>query len=225
LTRVGVVTFPGSLDDVDAARAVSKAGGEPVSLWHDDADIKAVDAVILPGGFSFGDYLRAGAIASLSPVVETVVKEAAAGLPVLGICNGFQILCEVGLLPGALTRNAGLRFVCRDQRLRVEDVNSPWLRNYYVGQELVIPVKNGEGCYQISKDELSELERSGMVFLRYIEENPNGSLADVAGVRNAQGNVLGLMPHPEHAIDVLTGPSTDGLGFFNSIVDSLVKAG
>jgi len=220
-----VVTFPGSLDDVDAARAVSKAGGEPVSLWHDDADIKAVDAVILPGGFSFGDYLRAGAIASLSPVVETVVKEAAAGLPVLGICNGFQILCEVGLLPGALTRNAGLRFVCRDQRLRVEDVNSPWLRNYYVGQELVIPVKNGEGCYQISKDELSELERSGMVFLRYIEENPNGSLADVAGVRNAQGNVLGLMPHPEHAIDVLTGPSTDGLGFFSSIVDSLVKAG
>ena len=225
MTRVGVVTFPGSLDDVDAARAVSKAGGEPVSLWHDDADIKAVDAVILPGGFSFGDYLRAGAIASLSPVVETVVKEAAAGLPVLGICNGFQILCEVGLLPGALTRNAGLRFVCRDQRLRVEDVNSPWLRNYYVGQELVIPVKNGEGCYQISKDELSELERSGMVFLRYIEDNPNGSLADVAGVRNAQGNVLGLMPHPEHAIDVLTGPSTDGLGFFNSIVDSLVKAG
>lgn len=225
MTRVGVVTFPGSLDDVDAARAVSKAGGEPVSLWHDDVDIKAVDAVILPGGFSFGDYLRAGAIASLSPVVETVVKEAAAGLPVLGICNGFQILCEVGLLPGALTRNAGLRFVCRDQRLRVEDVNSPWLRNYYVGQELVIPVKNGEGCYQISKDELSELERSGMVFLRYIEENPNGSLADVAGVRNAQGNVLGLMPHPEHAIDVLTGPSTDGLGFFSSIVDSLVKAG
>jgi len=225
LTRVGVVTFPGSLDDVDAARAVSKAGGEPVSLWHDDADIKAVDAVILPGGFSFGDYLRAGAIASLSPVVETIVKEAAAGLPVLGICNGFQILCEVGLLPGALTRNAGLRFVCRDQRLRVEDVNSPWLRNYYVGQELVIPVKNGEGCYQISKDELSELERSGMVFLRYIEENPNGSVADVAGVRNAQGNVLGLMPHPEHAIDVLTGPSTDGLGFFSSIVDSLVKAG
>lgn len=225
MTRVGVVTFPGSLDDVDAARAVSKAGGEPVSLWHDNVDIKAVDAVILPGGFSFGDYLRAGAIASLSPVVETVVKEAAAGLPVLGICNGFQILCEVGLLPGALTRNAGLRFVCRDQRLRVEDVNSPWLRNYYVGQELVIPVKNGEGCYQISKDELSELERSGMVFLRYIEENPNGSLADVAGVRNAQGNVLGLMPHPEHAIDVLTGPSTDGLGFFSSIVDSLVKAG
>ena len=220
-----MVTFPGSLDDVDAARAVSKAGGEPVSLWHDDADIKAVDAVILPGGFSFGDYLRAGAIASLSPVVETIVKEAAAGLPVLGICNGFQILCEVGLLPGALTRNAGLRFVCRDQRLRVEDVNSPWLRNYYVGQELVIPVKNGEGCYQISKDELSELERSGMVFLRYIEENPNGSVADVAGVRNAQGNVLGLMPHPEHAIDVLTGPSTDGLGFFSSIVDSLVKAG
>ena len=220
-----MVTFPGSLDDVDAARAVSKAGGEPVSLWHDDADIKAVDAVILPGGFSFGDYLRAGAIASLSPVVETVVKEAAAGLPVLGICNGFQILCEVGLLPGALTRNAGLRFVCRDQRLRVEDVNSPWLRNYYVGQELVIPVKNGEGCYQISKDELSELERSGMVFLRYVEQNPNGSVADVAGVRNAQGNVLGLMPHPEHAIDVLTGPSTDGLGFFSSIVDSLVKAG
>ena len=225
MTRVGVVTFPGSLDDVDAARAVSKAGGEPVSLWHDDADIKAVDAVILPGGFSFGDYLRAGAIASLSPVVETVVKEAAAGLPVLGICNGFQILCEVGLLPGALTRNAGLRFVCRDQRLRVEDVNSPWLRNYYVGQELVIPVKNGEGCYQISKAELTELERSGMVFLRYVEQNPNGSVADVAGVRNAQGNVLGLMPHPEHAIDVLTGPSTDGLGFFSSIVDSLVKAG
>jgi phosphoribosylformylglycinamidine synthase len=220
-----VVTFPGSLDDVDAARAVSKAGGEPVSLWHDDADIKAVDAVILPGGFSFGDYLRAGAIASLSPVVETVVKEAAAGLPVLGICNGFQILCEVGLLPGALTRNARLRFVCRDQRLRVEDVNSPWLRNYYVGQELVIPIKNGEGCYQISKDELSELERSGMVFLRYVEQNPNGSVADVAGVRNAQGNVLGLMPHPEHAIDVLTGPSTDGFGFFSSIVDSLVKAG
>ena len=225
MTRVGVVTFPGSLDDVDAARAVRRAGGEPVSLWHEDSDLKDVAAVILPGGFSFGDYLRAGALASLSPVVEKIVKEATAGMPVLGICNGFQILCEVGLLPGALTRNAGLRFVCRDQRLKVEDVNSPWLHDYYIGQELVIPVKNGEGCYQIAKAELSELESSGMAFLRYVDGNPNGSLADIAGVRNVQGNVVGLMPHPEHAIDKLTGPSTDGLGFFSSIVNSLVKAG
>lgn len=225
MTRVGVVTFPGSLDDEDAARAVKRAGGEPVSLWHEDAELPEVDAVILPGGFSFGDYLRAGAIASLSPVVQAVVKEASQGLPVLGICNGFQILCEVGLLPGALTRNARLRFVCRDQRLKITDANSPWLSKYQVGQELVIPVKNGEGCYQIAKTELIELEQNGMVFLKYLDVNPNGSVADIAGVRNASGNVVGLMPHPEHAIDSLTGPSTDGLGFFTSIVDSLVKTG
>jgi phosphoribosylformylglycinamidine synthase len=223
--RVGVVTFPGSLDDLDAARAVNQAGGDAVALWHEEPSIKDVDAVILPGGFSFGDYLRAGAIASLSPVVETVVKQAAQGLPVLGICNGFQILCEVGLLPGALTRNSGLRFVCRDQRLRIDNVESPWLRDFELGQELVIPVKNGEGCYQISSEELQDLERSGMAFLRYIDGNPNGSVAEIAGVRNAAGNVVGLMPHPEHAIDTLTGPSCDGLKFFTSIVKSMTRVG
>ncbi len=218
MTRVGVVTFPGSLDDVDAVRAVERAGGEAVKLWHGDAELHGVDAVVLPGGFSFGDYLRAGAIASLSPVVESINKAAAAGLPVMGICNGFQVLCEIGLLPGALTRNVGLRFVCLDQTLKVCDTDSPWLSKYKRGQELVIPVKNGEGCFQLPQNQIETLEDEGMVFLKYAGTNPNGSMADIAGVRSADGNVIGLMPHPEHAIDSLTGPSADGLGFFESIV-------
>lgn len=219
MTRVGVVTFPGSLDDIDAVRAIERAGGEAVKLWHDDPNLNGVDAVVLPGGFSFGDYLRAGAIASLSPVVKSIHKGALSGMPVMGICNGFQILCEIGLLPGALTRNKGLRFVCRDQRLEVTDVKSPWLREYQIGQELFIPVKNGEGCFQLPLEKVKELENQGLVFLKYLVDNPNGSVADIAGLRNANGNVLGLMPHPEHAIDELTGPSSDGLGFFKAIVD------
>lgn len=219
MKRIGVVTFPGSLDDVDAARAIERAGGEAVKLWHGDSDLAGVDAVVLPGGFSFGDYLRAGAIASLSPVVESISKAAAAGLPIMGICNGFQVLCEIGLLPGALTRNVGLRFVCRDQRLEICDNTGPWLSGYKVGQELLIPVKNGEGCFQVSTELVADLERDGLVFMKYLGDNPNGSLANIAGVRNAEGNVIGMMPHPEHAIDELTGPSKDGLGFFESIVD------
>jgi phosphoribosylformylglycinamidine synthase len=218
MTRVGVVTFPGSLDDVDAIRAVERVGGEAVKLWHEEPDLHDVDAVVLPGEFSFGHYLRAGAIARLSPVVESITKAAAQGLPVMGICNGFQILCEVGLLPGALTRNTGLRFVCRDQGLEIMNVSSPWLTEYEVGQRLVIPVKNGEGCYQLPTEQIEHLETQGAVFLKYIGQNPNGSLHDIAGVRNQEGNVIGLMPHPEHAIDELTGPSVDGLGFFKSIV-------
>jgi phosphoribosylformylglycinamidine synthase I len=211
--RIGVITFPGSLDDRDAARAVRLAGAEPVSLWHGDRDLSGVDAVVLPGGFSYGDYLRCGAIARFSPVMSELVPAARAGLPVLGICNGFQILCEAHLLPGALTRNAGLRFVTRDLRLRVENAQTAWTRAYRAGQQLIVPLKSGEGAYAADPDTLADLERSGQVVLRYASGTPNGS---VAGVSNAAGNVVGLMPHPEHAVDGLTGPSADGLGFFAS---------
>jgi phosphoribosylformylglycinamidine synthase I len=216
--RIGVVTFPGSLDDRDAARAVRLAGAEPVSLWHGDRDLSGVDAAVLPGGFSYGDYLRCGAIARFSPVMSELVPAARAGLPVLGICNGFQILCEAHLLPGALTRNAGLKFVTRDVRLRVENAQTAWTRAYRAGQQIVVPLKSGEGAYAAAPDTLADLEASGQVVIRYASGNPNGSAASIAGVSNAEGNVVGLMPHPEHAVDGLTGPSADGLGFFASAV-------
>jgi phosphoribosylformylglycinamidine synthase len=215
---VGIVTFPGSLDDRDAARAVRLAGAEPVSLWHGDRDLRGVDAVILPGGFSYGDYLRCGAIARFAPVMSELVPAAGAGLPVLGICNGFQILCEAHLLPGALTRNAGLRFITRDVRLRVENERTAWTSAYRRGQEIVVPLKSGEGAYAADPGTLAELERSGRVVLRYADGNPNGSAAAIAGVCNAAGNVVGLMPHPEHAVSSLTGPSTDGLGLFAPVL-------
>jgi phosphoribosylformylglycinamidine synthase len=222
--RIGVVTFPGSLDDRDALRAARAAGAEPVPLWHGDHDLRRVDAVVLPGGFSYGDYLRAGAIASFAPIMAEVVAAARAGLPVLGICNGFQVLCEAGLLPGALIRNAGSHFVCRDQTLRVESADTAWTGEYAAGAEIVVPVKNGEGRYVADESTLDELEASGRVAFRYVGGNPNGALRDIAGIRNEAGNVVGLMPHPEHAIDPLTGPSADGLGLFVSVLKQLTAA-
>ncbi|GAA3649841.1 phosphoribosylformylglycinamidine synthase subunit PurQ [Streptomyces chitinivorans] len=223
-TRIGVVTFPGSLDDVDARRAIGLAGAEPVALWHRDRSLNQVDAVVLPGGFSYGDYLRCGAIARFSPVMETVVEQARAGLPVLGICNGFQVLCESHLLPGALTRNDHLHFVCRDQRLRVENADTAWTSDYAEGQEITVPLKNGEGGYVADERTLDELEATGRVVFRYLDVNPNGSRRDIAGICNEAGNVVGLMPHPEHAVEALTGPTTDGLGFFTSVLKKLVTA-
>jgi len=222
--RIGVVTFPGSLDDRDAARAVRVAGGEAVALWHGDHDLRDVDAVVLPGGFSYGDYLRCGAIARFAPIMQELVKAAEGGLPVLGICNGFQILCESHLLPGALVRNDNLHFVCRDQRLRIESTSTAWTSDYEVGQEIVVPLKNGEGGYVADEATLDRLEGEGRVVARYLELNPNGSRRDIAGISNERGNVVGLMPHPEHAVEALTGPTTDGLGFFTSILKGLVEA-
>jgi phosphoribosylformylglycinamidine synthase subunit PurQ / glutaminase len=222
--RVGVVTFPGSLDDVDAARAVRLAGGTPVALWHADDDLRDVEAVVLPGGFSYGDYLRAGAIAARAPLMHSVVEGARRGLPVLGICNGFQVLCEAGLLPGALTRNGHLHFRNRDQALRVERADTAWTASYEAGERIVVPVKNGEGRYVASPAELDRLEGEGRVAVRYVEGNPNGSLRDIAGVTSENGRVVGLMPHPEHAVEDLTGPSTDGLGFFTSVLKAVVAA-
>jgi phosphoribosylformylglycinamidine synthase len=222
--RVGVITFPGTLDDVDAARAVRRAGAEAVSLWHADADLRGVDAVIVPGGFSYGDYLRAGAIARFAPVMGQVVDAAHRGLPVLGICNGFQILCEAGLLPGALTRNSGLRFICRDLWLRVENAETAWSGSYRPGQRILIPLKSGEGRYVAGASTLEELAGEGRVVFRYDSPAPNGSIGDIAGVCSANGRVVGLMPHPEHAIDTATGPSTDGLGVFTSLVGQLVHS-
>ncbi|MEH1056993.1 phosphoribosylformylglycinamidine synthase subunit PurQ [Micromonospora sp. CPCC 206171] len=222
--RVGVVTFPGSLDDGDAARAVRIAGAEPVRLWHGDAELHGVDAVVLPGGFSYGDYLRCGAIARFAPVMETIVDAARGGLPVLGICNGFQILCEAHLLPGALTRNQHLHFRNRDQILRVESAGTAWTNAFQAGQEILIPVKNGEGCYVADTATLDELEGEGRVVARYVGGNPNGSQRDIAAITNPAGNVVGIMPHPEHAVEALTGPSLDGLGFFTSVLKHLVGA-
>jgi phosphoribosylformylglycinamidine synthase len=216
--RIGVVTFPGSLDDGDARRAVGIAGATPVALWHNDPELHGVDAVVLPGGFSYGDYLRCGAISRFAPVMQTLVAAAKEGLPVLGICNGFQILCEAHLLPGALVRNSHLHFRNRDQQLRISSATSAWTGRYSEGQELVIPVKNGEGRYVADEATLDALEADGRVVARYIGGNPNGSMRDIAAIRNEAGNVVGIMPHPEHAVEELTGPSTDGLGFFASVL-------
>ena len=225
--RIGVITFPGTQDDTDALRAARVVGAEPVALWHRDPSLHRVDAVILPGGFSYGDYLRCGAIARFSPVMETVIAAAREGLPVLGICNGFQVLCESHLLPGALIRNAGTLFINRDVRLRVESTATAWTSDYEVGQEILIPIKNGEGKFAADEHTLDELEGEGRVVARYVE-NPNGSARDIAGIANAAGNVVGLMPHPEHAVEELTGPypgpATDGLPFFTSVLKQLVNA-
>ncbi|WNI16293.1 phosphoribosylformylglycinamidine synthase subunit PurQ [Actinacidiphila sp. ITFR-21] len=230
--RIGVVTFPGTLDDRDTQRAVRVAGAEAVPLWHRDKDLKQVDAVVLPGGFSYGDYLRAGAISRFSPVMETIIGQAKAGMPVLGICNGFQVLTEAHLLPGAMLRNNELHFVCRDQRLRVETSATAWTADYAAGQQISIPLKNIDGRYTADERTLDELEAEGRVVFRYAGGpaadgygNPNGSLRDIAGVSNAAGNVVGLMPHPEHAVETLTGTGrTDGLGFFTSVLKKLVDA-
>ena len=220
--RIGVVTFPGSLDDSSALRAIRIAGGTPVPLFHASDDLKEVEAVVLPGGFSYGDYLRCGAISRFAPIMSSIIVAAEHGFPVLGICNGFQILCESHLLPGALTRNQGLHFVCTDQPLIIENTSTPWTSGYTKGDRLVIPIKNGEGSFQASAETLAQLESEGRVVLRYADSNPNGSKNDIAGIANARGNVVGVMPHPEQAIESLTGPSVDGLTFFTSILHSLV---
>jgi phosphoribosylformylglycinamidine synthase I len=222
--RIGVVTFPGSLDDGDARRAVRIAGVDAIGLWHADPHLYNVDAVVLPGGFSYGDYLRCGAIARFAPVMTSIVEAAKVGLPVLGICNGFQVLCEAHMLPGALVRNGHLHFRNRDQRLRIESTYTPWTVDFAPGQELVVPVKNGEGRYVADEATLDALEADGQVVARYIGGNPNGSMRDIAAIRNEAGNVLGIMPHPEHAVEALTGPSLDGLGFFSSIVRTMTNA-
>ncbi|MER7757853.1 phosphoribosylformylglycinamidine synthase subunit PurQ [Kitasatospora sp. NPDC097643] len=224
-TRVGVVTFPGSLDDRDAQRAVRLAGAEPVALWHRDKDLHQVDAVVLPGGFSYGDYLRAGAISRFSPVMESVIEQAKLGMPVLGICNGFQVLTECHLLPGAMLRNNHLHFICREQKLRVENAGTAWTADYEAGQEIHIPLKNMDGRYTADARTIDELEAEGRVVFRYLDVNPNGSINDIAGISNAAGNVVGLMPHPEHAVEPLVGTGgTDGLRFFTSVLKQLVNA-
>ncbi|MDT7556741.1 MAG: phosphoribosylformylglycinamidine synthase subunit PurQ / glutaminase [Pseudonocardiales bacterium] len=222
--KVGVITFPGTLDDTDAARAVRRAGAEAVPLWHADAELHGVDAVIVPGGFSYGDYLRAGAIARFAPVMGPVIEAAGGGMPVLGICNGFQILCEAGLLPGAMTRNAGLRFICRDVWLRVANPDTAWTTTYAADQRILVPLKSGEGRFVADQRTLDELEGDGRVVFRYESAAPNGSSRDIAGVCSANGRVVGLMPHPEHAIDPATGPSADGLGLFTSVLSQLVDS-
>ena len=218
---VAVVVFPGSNDDRDAAWALRALGADAVLVWHGDDELpEGTGAVVLPGGFSYGDYLRCGAIARFSPVMRAVEGFAAAGGPVLGICNGFQILCEAGLLPGVLRANASLSFVCRDVAVRVEHSRPPFTNRAEPGQQLVIPVKHGEGCWYAPPELLAELETAGQIVLRYEEgANPNGSLADVAGVVNADGNVMGLMPHPEHAVDPMLG-SGDGALILASLVDA-----
>lgn len=218
---IGVVTFPGSLDDGDARRAVRLAGGEAVTLWHRDRDLRGVDAVVLPGGFSYGDYLRCGAIARFAPVMVEVIEAARGGMPVLGICNGFQILCESHLLPGALVRNSHRKFVCRDQRLRIDSTFTAWTSDYSTGDEVTLVLKNGEGGYVADTATLDRLEGDGLVVARYLDDNPNGSARDIAGLANERGNVVGLMPHPEHAVEALCGAGTDGLAFFTSALNFL----
>ena len=220
--RIGVVTFPGSLDDHDALTAVSACGGEGVALWHADADLKGVDAVVLPGGFSYGDYLRCGAVAHRAPIMAAVADLAMAGGPVLGICNGFQVLCESGLLPGALLRNDNLRFVCRDVPLVIEATDTAWTSAYRPGQRIVVPAKHGEGRYHADAATLDRLEAEGRVVARYAPgHNPNGSARDIAGVTNEGRNVVGLMPHPEHAVDPVLVGGTDGRGVFGSILEGV----
>ncbi|CAQ02341.1 phosphoribosylformylglycinamidine synthase subunit PurQ [Clavibacter sepedonicus] len=228
--RVGVITFPGSLDDRDAQRAVRLAGATPVALWHGDHDLQGVDAIVLPGGFSYGDYLRAGAIAAFAPIMREVVDAAERGVPVLGICNGFQMLTEAHLLPGGLIRNEAGNFVCRDQRLRVEATGTAWTSAFTAGEEITIPLKNGEGGFIADADTLDRLEGEGRVAFRYLGGNPNGSLRDIAGITNARGNVVGLMPHPEHAVEEGFGPDTpaamrsgvDGLRLFTSVLEGVL---
>ena len=231
MTRIGVVTFPGTLDDRDAARAVRLAGAEPVALWHADADLGGVDAVVLPGGFSYGDYLRAGAISRFAPVMGEVVDAAGKGMPVLGICNGFQVLTEAHLLPGSMIKNDHLHFVCREQVLTVEQTGTAWTGEYQPGERITIPLKNQDGQYVADESTLDELEGEGRVVFRYTDGNPNGSRRDIAGISNARGNVVGLMPHPEHAVEAGFGPDgargprsgTDGLRFFTSVMRALVS--
>lgn len=230
--RIGVITFPGSLDDGDAQRAIRLAGAEPVALWHGSHDLDGVDALVLPGGFSYGDYLRAGAIAALAPIMSEVKDAAAKGMPILGICNGFQMLVEAHLLPGGLIRNAHQQFIRRDQRLRVENADTAWTSGFTAGQEIVIPLKNADGGYICSDETLKQIEGDGLVAFRYTGVNPNGSLDDIAGLTNPRGNVVGLMPHPEHAVEEGFGPDTsaamrsgvDGLTFFTSAVAALASS-
>ena len=230
--RIGVITFPGSLDDRDAQRAVRLAGAEPVALWHGDHDLQGVDAIVLPGGFSYGDYLRAGAIAAKAPIMAEVVDAAGKGMPVLGICNGFQMLAEARLVPGAHTRNAHQQFIRRDQKLVVENADTAWTNAFRRGEEIVIPLKNADGGYTADAETLKRINGEGQVAFRYAGVNPNGSLDDIAGLTNEAGNVVGLMPHPEHAVEPGFGPGTaaamrsgvDGLGFFTSAIAAVVGA-
>jgi phosphoribosylformylglycinamidine synthase I len=221
--KIGVVTFPGSLDDRDAARAVRAAGGQAVSLWHADADLKGVDAVLLPGGFSYGDYLRAGAIARFARVMDALIPAARAGLPVLGVCNGFQVLCESHLLPGAMIQNDHRTFTCTDQRLRVENASTAWTSDFTTGQEITIVLKNQDGQFVADERTLDELEAEGRVAFRYLGRNPNGSYRDIAGITNERGNIVGLMPHPEHCSEAGYGPSLDGIPFFTSVLNQVVS--
>ena len=232
MISIGVITFPGSLDDRDARRAVHIAGANPVALWHGEHDLKGVDAIVLPGGFSYGDYLRCGAIASLSPIMAEVIEAAAKGMPVLGICNGFQMLAEAHVLAGGLIRNDHGSFICRDQRLRVENTSTAFTNGFGAGAEITIPLKNGEGGFTADAETIARLEGEGNVVFRYLDVNPNGSINDIAGITNARGNVVGLMPHPEHAVEEGFGPDTalamrngiDGLTVFTSAIAALVVA-
>ena len=221
---IGVITFPGTLDDVDALRAVRLAGATSKQLWHADDSLDGIDAVVVPGGFSYGDYLRTGAIAAQAPMMQAVIDAAKRGMPVLGICNGFQILTEAGLLPGALTRNQGLNFHCVDTYLEVANADTAWTSKFAQGDKILVPAKHGEGRFQAQPETIEALEKEGRVVFRYTD-NFNGSINAIAGVTNETGRVVGLMPHPEHAIEALTGPSTDGLGLFHSAIDAISKIG
>ncbi len=220
--KFGVIVFPGSNCDDDTVGVIESLGHQAVKLWHKQTSLENCDFIIVPGGFSYGDYLRCGAISRFAPVMQSIIKRANEGMPLLGICNGFQVLCEAHLLPGALTRNHELHFLCRDQKISIENTTSAWTSSYTKGQEIVIPLKNGEGSFQCDDQTLAALESEGRIIARYVGENPNGSRNLIAGITNERGNVVGLMPHPEHAIDTLTGPTADGLGFFTSVLQAMV---